>query len=365
LEIDMNKSVQSFLLIICVIFLTACTRQTSTSNASQTCKLNLKIFIRQGTNVNLTLFGQVEFGSNTWSRFKGDFIEEDRTAHPISLSFDGSAIHFTLEHAQGRIYGTGMLENDLATCTGTGGGTLSGPALGDLGDWRGEWIRQQIKTTPQPPQKETFAWELSSFLCNNLLFISFGLFAAFILFKLFAPYKLRALFKKTPTPPSKPVAQSSLRKVNLSTRPETGKGGRSLVEYLATYTADDKLFDLSFEIEKSSQYLGECGLTATKALEPSGQVTALEFWLFDARSAQTVSQVLMSTFCFNQETLRHELESKGQAQLLQPGEILTIETKTLIAKAKVLQVEYEANHPNPQSIFKQVALRIGVWIKID
>jgi hypothetical protein len=229
-----------------------------------------------------------------------------------------------------------------------------------LGDWRGEWIGEVIPISPEQQRKYADNLAFSSFLCTSLPTAILVLGVAIILFFLFAPYKLRSLFKKTQSPNSK-TSKSVLQRTGGSTKSEITGTGRSLVEYLVTYTAEDKLFDLSFEIEKSPHYLGECGITVSKVLDiKSSQATALEMWLFSARSNQTVSKVLMSDFCYSQEALRSMI-NQGQAQLIQPGEIITLGTKELIVKAKILQIEYESNTPNPKSIFKKVVIKIGVW----
>jgi hypothetical protein len=172
-------------------------------------------------------------------------------------------------------------------------------------------------------------------------------------------------FKKARWPKGK-ASNSTLHRTDLGARPKAGAGAEPLAEYLATYTADDKLFDLSFQIEKSADYLGECGLSVAKTTgTPSNQATALEIWLFDARSSQTLSKILMSEFCYSQETLREELEKKGQTMPIRLEEIVTLETSELIAKARIEQVEYEVNDPHPKNAFKTVVIKIRVWRKKD
>jgi hypothetical protein len=363
----MKKSVPSFWLILSVFILAACTRAATQSGSAATCKLNLNLFVRQGPNIHDSLSGQVMFGASTWSSFAGELVEEDRTSHPASFSFDGQAIHFMLDAKEGHIFGVGMMESSLSDCTGEGGGTLSGPALGDLGDWRGEWIQEQIKTTPQPPQKEAPLWDLLSSLCPTSSFIAIALIVGFILFRLFVPtYKLQALFQKPGSSTGK--STTTLRRASQAAGRQPEGSKLPLAEYLATYTPEDKLFDLSFDIEKSARYLGECGLTVAKAsgMEPS-QVTAFEFWLFDALDVQDIqantAKILMSDYSYSQSSLRKELEPKGQAVTIQPGEIIELTTKGLIARAKILQVEYELSTPNPKSVFKKLVIKIGVWAR--
>jgi hypothetical protein len=164
-----------------------------------------------------------------------------------------------------------------------------------------------------------------------------------------------------PYAPDNQAAKPALQKTAQHTAPGNGA---QLAEYQVTYQAGDQLFDLSFEIEKAGQYVGECGVTLAKTLNTqSQQATALEVWLFDAASNETTSKILMSKYCYEQEALRNELEKKGQALSIQPGETVSLETKGLQAQAKFQQVEYEPDSLDPQSIFKLVVLTIGISAK--
>ncbi len=357
----MNKFIKAFLIIIFVFLSGACEREY-TPIATKTCDLNLQISVHQGPSTDHIISGQVDFGSNTWSSFKLDFVEENGLSHPSSFSFDRQAIHFILELEQGPVFATGIMESDLATCSGTGGGTLSGPQVGDLGDWRGKWVATVLPTPSVQPSTGTRPlFSPFELLCVYSPIIVLGLFLAIFLFRLFAPYKLLTLFKGTPSARHK-GSNSALRRTDQSKRWGPGNEQQPLTEYLATYTADDKLFDLSFPIEQSSIDLGECGITVAKVLDAkSSQATAFELWLFDAQGPQTISKILASHFCFSQADFRNELEQIGQLALIQAGVTIVLETKRMKAEARVLQLEYEPNSPNPQSLFKKVAIQISVW----
>ncbi|MGC1374903.1 MAG: hypothetical protein WA821_01685 [Anaerolineales bacterium] len=366
----MKKPTLLLFLILCALLLTACEMALATPprtpgvNVVATCKLNLRVYVRQGPDVNDTVTGQVAFGSDTWANFDGDLVEESGSSHPISFYFDGKAIHFILDVDQGRIFGVGMMQSNRDDCSGEGGGTLSGPALGDMGDWRGQWVagerptpRPYVPQTSQPGAESSFS--LSIELCIFLPLAVLVLGIAIWFSRVMTP------FKKARLPKGK-ASNATLHKIDLDARPKDGAGVAPLAEYLATYTTDDKLFDLSFEIEKSSNYLGDCGLTVAKTTgTPSNQATALEIWLFDARSSQTLSKIVMSEFCYSQETLRAELEKKGQTMPIHLEEIVTLETSELIAKARIEQVEYDVIDPHPKNAFKTVVIKIRVWSKKD
>lgn len=364
----MNKIIKALLAITCVFFLGSCSLEPKPAAyapvATQTCDLNLQLFLHQGISVDRTVSGHVNFGSNTKSSFELDFVEENGLFHPGSFSFDGQAIHFFLDIEEGRIFATGIMESSLATCSGTGGGTLSGPRVGDWGDWRGEWAARSIPPPPIQPDTTTPPSFSPMLICMYLPIIVVGLFLVVSLFRLFAPYKFLAFFKRPHPSKHQTSSSAALQRINQGTSSKPGKEAQPLTEYLVTYTANDKFFDLSFQIEKASRYLGEYGMAVAKVSDANpGQATALELWLFDTQSAQTISKILASNFCFSQGKLRNELEQIGQVILIQAGETTTLETKEIKAEAKVMQVDYESNSLTPQSVFKKIVIQVEVWAK--
>lgn len=357
-----------FLLILLTFALTSCQMSgvdvspSNTTVTSTICKLNLLIYVSQGPNANHTIVGQVNFGSDVWSTFTGNIVEENGTAHPVSFYFDGQAIHFTLTLEQGQVFGVGVMESGRSDCVGKGGGTLSGPSLNDVGGWRGEWI-PETTTSIVPVQSQDDRSGLTISVSSLLYYVCITSMFILILSLLLARAsrsKIVAAVRKSQTKKIKALT-SGLKNIRSDVRSEADGKKQPLAEYMATYKADDRLFDLSFEIEDKSTYLGECGILVAKTLGATSIATALELWLFGARSTQTVSHILMSEHCYHDQTLRQELEKKGQAVLVQPGIVITLDAKDLIARAKILQVEYETNTPNPNSVFKRLVIRIGVW----
>jgi hypothetical protein len=319
--------------------------------------LNLHVFVRQGPNANWTISGQTVVDDGSWAGTGTNGSEENGASYTISLDFDDREIQFILYTDRGNIFGTGMMESGSTVCSGTGGGTLSGPALGDLGDWRGEWISETFTTTREQTQNTPFPFAL---VCLGLTIAVVVVTAVIWFVRISAPYKPTTASKKGQSAKSK-TSPSTIRRLDQGTRPDRAGARQPLAEYLVTYTADDRLFDLSFAINKSSQYVGEFGVAIAKELNSkSNQTTALEVWLFGTRSAQTISKILMSEFCNSQPSLRSEMERKGEAILIQPGLITTLETQGLIAKAQILEMEYEPNSPNPRSVFKKVVIKIEV-----
>lgn len=382
---NMKKFTQSLIVILVALISTFIF--TAYGNAAPKpktithCTLNLQIFVRQGHNVNYNILGQIAFKNANYvsSDWKGNFVKEDGLSFPVYVHFDGPAIYFiidTVSAEQGRVFGTGIMDSDLDTCTGNGGGTISGPAADDLGNWRGKWTRETtviseentptasiidtpvVPDTSDIPQTHTyyapFPW--STLIC---LAAPFGILLLFIALRftwLQTPHYTTAKLRK------RNVHNLSLQKVYNKTNAEMAGSNKPVVEYLATYTNTDKLFDITFQIEEATQYLGECGVLIAKTLdEKLTKATALEIWAFDGKNAQTTSRILMSHFCNHEEILRTEMQQKGEALLIQPGETITMQTEKLKISAKILEIEYMADTTYPRSVFKKVVMQIDVW----
>jgi len=134
-------------------------------------------------------------------QFPREFVEENGLAHPSSFSFDGQAVHFMVDTEEGPIFATGIMESNLVTCSGSGGGTLSGPLVGDLGDWRGEWAATAIPTPlvqPSPSSQNTNnSPRLSPMLfCFYSPIIVVGLFSSDIPFPAIRPLQTFSLFQR-------------------------------------------------------------------------------------------------------------------------------------------------------------------------
>ncbi|MFZ5819729.1 MAG: hypothetical protein ACOYYJ_07495 [Chloroflexota bacterium] len=365
----MQKTIR--LLPLLVLLLTSCVMRVSTPSAGSVttlCKLNLRLYVRQGENIGSPAAGQVDFGSADGSFFEGSLVEMGGASHPISLSFDGREMSFILTLDQGQVYGTGVMDHLRSDCDGQSGGTFSGPALGDLGDWRGEWVRETIvaaqpaqPTVAQPAVQDTSypqPWlSIFSSLCIILPFAAIGLG-----FFLSSVGRSRILSAVRKSQAKRNVLSKSVRKKTPPAGEQPDDGGAGpLAEYLVTYTPQDKHFDLSFEVEDRGGYRGECGIQVARTLGAASSATALEFWLFSTHSIQTATQVLMSEYCYRDASLRQELERKGQAVQFQPGAVVTLETDDLTARATVTRLEYADDTPEPNSVFKQVSIQIGVW----
>ncbi len=135
-------------------------------------------------------------------------------------------------------------------------------------------------------------------------------------------------------------------------------------QFMTTYMFGDDLYDDSFSIEASTgEFLGECGVGISDTIgvgEPK-KVTALELWLFDKNDIQTVTKVIMSAHCFNDQNIRQKLESKGEPILAEAGKQILLETATLQLEARIVDMSYgEGALPN-SSYLQRLTLELAIW----
>lgn len=343
----MKKTKTTAAIFILILFLTACTRAYQ-SPTIRLCRLNLELFSGYGTGAPQQLSGQVDIGSSTSYYFQGNFTAEDGTVHPARFYFEGVTVNFTIKTEEGEIYGSGMMESGVYACEGKGGGTQTGPTVGDIGDWRGVWFKEEI---PNPELQATPSASTSPF--NSSFLWGAGICGAVILV-----LGLTGVAKSgdTPSQASKAATVSMRRpsqNVTTSSKPP-------LVEYHATYFAGDNLFDLSIDIKRAERYLGECGVNALNQLDKiPGQATGFEVWLFDPASAETVSKTLISEYC-------HYIEGGGnigQVFVIKPQTSLQIETTHLNARVHILDLEYDGTSSYPNSVIKKAVIKIEAWEK--
>ena len=147
-------------------------------------------------------------------------------------------------------------------------------------------------------------------------------------------------------------------------KPEDGgkpRYGEPLGHFIADYTLGQDSYDQSFSIESpTSEFLGECGMGISEIVNagPPTNVTAFEVWLFDKNDIRTVTKVLMSKYAYDDDALRAKLAPKGEAVLVEPGEIVVLETATLRVDAEISEMEYDEEATPLQSYFTRLTLSL-------
>ena len=134
---------------------------------------------------------------------------------------------------------------------------------------------------------------------------------------------------------------------------------------MTTYLHGDDLYDDSFSIETSSgEFLGETGVGISETIgtgSDAKKVTAFEVWLFDKNDVRTVTNVLMSAHAFNDDALRSQLQTKGEAILAKPGDKVVLETATLRVQARIVDLAYGSGPLPPDSFFERITIELAAW----
>jgi len=140
-----------------------------------------------------------------------------------------------------------------------------------------------------------------------------------------------------------------------------------LFQFLSSYQIGDDRFEHQFDIESpSGEFLGSCGIGILETLgvgEPK-KVTAFEVWLFEAKSAQTDTKVLMSAHSYLNEGIRKKLEGKGELVLAEQGSELVMQTNSLRMIGRVVDMSYAPNALAADGVFDHLILEKSVWQKV-
>ncbi|PJF35279.1 MAG: hypothetical protein CUN49_11350, partial [Candidatus Thermofonsia Clade 1 bacterium] len=139
-----------------------------------------------------------------------------------------------------------------------------------------------------------------------------------------------------------------------------------VASFISAYMMGDDLYDDSFSIETpNGDFLGETGAGISKTIgvgDPK-KVTAIECFVFDKNDVRTVTKVLMSEHAFKDEALRAELAPRGEPVLAKAGEMIYLETTTLIVQVQIIDLSYGSGALPPNSFFERLSLKISAYSK--
>lgn len=140
-----------------------------------------------------------------------------------------------------------------------------------------------------------------------------------------------------------------------------------IARFTTTYNRGHDTYDDSFSIENvNGDFLGECGVGISESLggDSPKNVTAIEVWLFDKNDIRTVTKVIMSQHAFYDDAITAKLATKGEPALIRPGEVVALETNSLIINARILDMEYGTN-PDlpPDSYLERATIELSAWAK--
>ena len=90
---------------------------------------------------------------------------------------------------------------------------------------------------------------------------------------------------------------------------------------------------------------------------------AFEVWLFDKNDIRTVTKVLMSEHAFRDEALKSRLAAKGEPVLVQQGDVVQMETASLVVTARVVDMAYGGGALPPNSYFERLTIELAAYSK--
>jgi hypothetical protein len=139
-----------------------------------------------------------------------------------------------------------------------------------------------------------------------------------------------------------------------------------VTQFMSTYLLGDNYYDDSFAIELADNtFLGECGsgIAETIGVGDPKKVSATEVWIFDKNDISTVTHVLMSEHAYNDESIRAKLAARGEPVLATPGGTTILDTQTLRAQIRIVDMQYGDGALPPHSFFERMTVEIAVWQK--
>ncbi|HSF80581.1 MAG TPA: hypothetical protein VLA49_05085 [Anaerolineales bacterium] len=210
-----------------------------------------------------------------------------------------------------------------------------------------------------PASRSILSW-LLPVMCVITLAVAGGVFYMF-----YGKDLLARLREQSPTGEQAPEASGTKQQYEWTDFTAMGEEP-PLFQFLSSYQIGDDRFEHQFDIESpSGEFLGSCGIGILESLgvgEPK-KVTAFEVWLFEAKSAQTDTKVLMSAHAFLNEGIRKKLEGKGELVLAEQGSELIMETNSLRMIGRVVDMTYAPNALASDGVFDHLILEKSVWQK--
>ncbi len=190
-----------------------------------------------------------------------------------------------------------------------------------------------------------------------------GIVAVFLIVLIGASVLFLVLRGRKPSAPEEPSVGGDPEKV-AAARTEWAEEEAPMAQFVTSYALGDDYYDQSFSIETTAgEFLGECGVGISEAIgvgDPK-KVTAFEVWLFDKNDIRTVTKVLMTEHCFQDDALRAKLAAKGEAVLGQEGAAIDLATASLRVDAKVIEIEYATGELPPNSFVDRLTIELAAW----
>jgi hypothetical protein len=214
-----------------------------------------------------------------------------------------------------------------------------------------------VSPTAEPSEGTSLASSLLP-LCGGLLVVVFVVVLAWLIVRLMRGRRAEGTEAAFPTERLETLTPEVVEAMPSS--------GTVLGHFITSYALGNDHYDDSFSIETDAgEFLGECGvgIGETIGMGSPDKVTAFEVWLFDKNDIRTETKVLMSAHAFNDEALRSKLAPKGEPVLVEPAQVITLETASLQVTARVTEMEYGDGGMQAESFFSRVSVELVVSLK--
>jgi hypothetical protein len=132
-------------------------------------------------------------------------------------------------------------------------------------------------------------------------------------------------------------------------------------------------FDDSFAIENADDmFLGETGAATAKVIGDTGELAAVEVWLFDKDDVgKTYTKVFVTEYGFSDPVMMSDLQNRvdnpaSDIGVLRTGSELTLESTNLVLKAKVAEAVM-GSKPDlpPNSYVDNLTIQMQAWRKAN
>jgi hypothetical protein len=178
---------------------------------------------------------------------------------------------------------------------------------------------------------------------------------------------LRPLIKKGGELTPAQQAQQMDREVAKTNFAETNEES-PVFQVLTTYVVGDDLYTQSFDINSGEgTYLGQCGVEISDTVpvfDKPKRVRGVGVWLFGLKYNETTTAILMTPDGYNKESLREVLQKKGEPIMVEPNQIVEIETRALKMHVRVAEVKYGQGTSPEETYFNRLTLELAAWPKI-
>ncbi|MSP11421.1 MAG: hypothetical protein EXR62_00555 [Chloroflexi bacterium] len=106
----------------------------------------------------------------------------------------------------------------------------------------------------------------------------------------------------------------------------------------------------------------ECGLSRAAIVgdTPPDHPTAMKLWLYEKDDVRTTSMMILSEYAYYQDqNLRSQLTSRGDAKLAEPNKLMILETKSYRLQATILDMAYGQDESvAPHSFFERLVIEL-------